>query len=202
MASFLSKLGGAFSLAGIRKIISDVGTLISDFTKTFTKISGVVDSVVHLFNSVKDEIAGFKNFKQDLRFKSRVVNLELAVQKTRDLILGIPASWRAVLDLISNIKSAIAKDIAAEEGAALTAVETAGLSEVVVGLGVIYQVANTVENVISDFQTIVDEISRLRKEIEKADSIFLQQGNKRKTLKLDDGSSIRVRTGKLHAGLT
>ena len=191
--SFISNLGGKLS-----HIISDVETVIKDFTNTFKKITGVVDSVVHLFNSVKEEIAGFKNFKQDLRFKSRVVNLELAIQKTRDLILGIPASWRAVLDLISNIKSAIAKDVAAEEGAAIIAVETAGLSEVVVGLSIIYQVASTVENVISDFQTIIDEISRFRKEIEKADSIFLQQDNKRKTLKLADGKSVRIRLGKLH----
>jgi hypothetical protein len=148
---------------------------------------------------VKDEIAGFKNFKQDLRFKSRVVNLEQAIQKTRDLILGIPASWRAVLDLFSQIKSAIQKDVVAEEGAAILAVETAGLSEVVVGITVIYQVASFVESVISDFQTIVDEIGRLRREIEKLDTIFLSQSNKRKTLKLADGGSIKVRVGKLHA---
>ena len=192
-------MASIFSLAGIRKIIADLGTLFTDFKNTFTKITGVVDSVVHLFNSVKEEIAAFKNFKQDLRFKSRVVNLESAIQKTRDLILGIPASWRAILDLISNIKKAIAKDVAAEEGAAILAVETAGLSEVVVGLTIIYQVASTVENVISDFQTIVDEITRFRKEIEKLDTIFLSQSNKRKSLKLEDGSSIRVRVGKLHS---
>jgi len=198
MASFLSKLASSFSLEGLRKIASDVVTVIKDFTNTFKKITGVVDSVFHLIQSVKDEIAGFKNFKQDLRFKSRVVNLEQAITKTRDLILGIPATWHAVLDLFSKIKSAIAKDVAAEEGAAILAVETAGLSEVVVGLSVIYQVADFVETVISDFQTIVDEISRFRKEIEKLDTIFLSQSNKRKTLKLDDGSSIRVRVGKLH----
>jgi len=198
MASFFSRLKSSFSLEGIKKIVGDVVTVIADFKNTFTKITGVVDSVTHLFQSVKDEIAAFKNFKQDLRFKSRVVNLESAIQKTRDLILGVPAAWRAVLDLISQIKSTIQKDIVAEEGAAILAVETAGLSEVVVGLTIIYQVASTVEHVIADFQTIVDEITRFRKEIEKLDTIFLSQSNKRKYLKLASGKTIRVRLGKLH----
>jgi hypothetical protein len=199
MASFISKLTSSFSLAGIKKIVADVITVVQNFTKVFTKISGVVESVLHLIQSVKDEIEGFKNFRQDLRFKSRVVNLESAITKTRDLILGIPATWRAVLDLFSQIRSAIAKDVAAEEGAAILAVETAGLSEVVVGLTVVYQIASFVESVISDLQTIVDEISRFRKEIEKLDSIFLTQSNKRKRVKLEDGSTMLIRVGKLHA---
>ena len=120
MASFLSKLKSSFSLEGLRKIVADVVTVINDFKNVFTKITGVVDSVFHLIQSVKDEIAGFKNFRQDLRFKSRVVNLESAITKTRDLILGIPATWRAVLDLFSQIKSAIAKDVVVASEARLS----------------------------------------------------------------------------------
>jgi hypothetical protein len=198
MAGFLSKLTGTFSIAGLKKIFADLVTVVHDFTTVFTKITSVIGDVTHLIQSVKDEIAGFKNFRQDLRLKSRVVNLESAIQKTKDLILGIPASWRAIVDLISQIKSAIARDVAAEEGAGILAVETAGLSEVVVGVAIIYQVASFVESVISDFQTIVDEITRLRKEIEKLDTIFLSQSNKRKNLRLADGSSIRIRVGNLH----
>jgi hypothetical protein len=199
MASFFSKLTSSFSVAGIKKIFADVVTVINDFTTVFTKITGIVGSVETLVQAVKDEVAGFKNFRQDLRIKSRVINLETAIQRTRDLILGIPASWRAVVDLFSQIKSAIGKDVAAEEGAAILAVETAGLSEVVVGISILYQVASFVESVISDLQTIVDEVKRLRLEIEKLDTIFLSQSNKRKSLKLADGSTIRIRTGgKLH----
>jgi hypothetical protein len=199
MASFFSKITSSFSVAGIKKIFADVVTVIGDFTTVFTKITGIVGSVETLVQAVKDEVAGFKNFRQDLRIKSRVINLETAIQRTRELILGIPASWRAVIDLFSQIKSAIGKDVAAEEGAAILAVETAGLSEVVVGISVLYQVASFVESVISDLQTIVDEVKRLRLEIEKLDTIFLSQSNKRKSLKLADGSTIRIRTGgKLH----
>jgi hypothetical protein len=103
-----------------------------------------------------------------------------------------------VLDIFSQVRKAVQKDIAAEEGAALLAVETAGLSEVAVGIGILYQVLSFVADIIQDLQTIVDELKRLRLEIEKLDTVFLQQDNKRKRIKLASGKRIRVRIGALH----
>jgi len=196
--SFLSSIKGAFSLEKIKTIISDLGKVAKNVTTVFTKAKDIFSNVQQLFDTVKGEIDGWKNFKQAIGFKSRVVNLESAIKKTRDLIQGIPDSWHAILDLIGQIKSAFAKDVAGEEVAALLAVETAGLSELVEVLTVIYQVLSFVESIISDFQTVIDELKRLRLEVEKLDTIFLSQSNKRKTLKLDDGSSIKIRIGKLH----
>ena len=194
MASgIFSKIGSFFKTAG-----KDLVSLVKNIITTFTKIKDLFGQVQTLIQSAKDEIDGWKHFKEDIRLKSRVVNLESAFTKTRDLVQGIPASWHAVLDLFSQIKSALAKDVAEEEGAALLAVETAGLSEVAVAIAIIYQVASFVESVVSDLQTILDEAKRLRLEVEKLDTVFLQQDNKRKTLKLDDGKSIKVRIGKLH----
>jgi conjugal transfer/entry exclusion protein len=191
---------GIFSNIGsfFKHAAGDVVNLVKNIITTFTKIKDLFKQVQTLIQSGKDEVDGWKHFKEDIRLKSRVVNLEMAFKKTRDLVEGIPASWHAVLDLFSQIKSALAKDVAEEEGAALLAVETAGLSEVAVAIAIIYQVASFVESVVSDLQTILDEAKRLRLEVEKLDSVFLQQGNKRKTLKLEDGSTIKVRTGKLH----
>jgi len=188
-----SNIGSFFKHAG-----GDLVNLVKNIITTFTKVKDLFKQVQTLIQSGKDEIDGWKHFKEDIRLKSRVVNLEMAFKKTRDLVEGVPASWRAVIDLFSQIKSALAKDVAAEEGAALLAVETAGLSEVAVAISIIYQVLSFVESVVSDLQTILDEAKRLRLEVEKLDSVFLQQGNKRKTLKLENGSTIKVRTGKLH----
>jgi len=201
--SFLSNLRSSFSLSNIKQnfltILKDLGSVAKNVFTVFTKAKDIFKNVQHLFDSGKAEVDGWKNFKQDIRLKSRVVNLESAIQKTRDLIQGIPDSWHAVLDVISEIKSAFAKDVAGEEVAALLAVETAGLSEVVAVLTVIFQVLSFVEGIIADLQTIVDEIRRLRLEIEKLDTIFLSQSNKRKLLKLADGSTIKIRVGQLHS---
>jgi hypothetical protein len=189
---------GSFSVERFKQILGDLGKVFTNFKRTYEKFTGVFTAAHKLFDTVVSEIAGWKNFKQDLRLKQRVINLETAIQKTRDLIQGIPASWHAVVDLFSQIKSAIARDVVEEEGAALLAVETAGLSEIVVGLTIIYQVLSFVTSTIDDLQTIVDEVMRFRLEIEKLDTIFLSQSNKRKTLKLADGKTIRIRLGKLH----
>ena len=183
----------------LKGALADVVKLFKNITTTFQKATTLVGDTTHLVESVKDEIAGWKNFKQDIRLKSRVINLEEAIQKTRDLIEGIPASWRAVLDLFSQIRKAIQKDLAAEEGAALLAVETAGLSEVATAVAILYQILSFATDVIGDLQTIMDELKRLRLEVEKLDTVFLQQGNKRKYLKLADGKTIRIRVGHLHS---
>jgi len=192
-AGFFSKVGSFFKTAG-----KDVVNLVKNIITVFTKVKDLFSQVTTLVQSGKDEIDGWKHFKEDIRLKSRVVNLETAFQKTRDLVEGIPASWHAVLDLFSQIKSALAKDVAEEEGAALLAVETAGLSEVAVAIAIIYQVLSFVESVVSDLQTILDEAKRLRLEVEKLDTVFLQQDNKRKVVKLAGGKTIKIRLGKLH----
>lgn len=203
VSDFLSFLGQQLTLENLASVLKgalkDAVSLFKNILTTFKKATTLVSDASRLFDSVKGEIDGWKNFKQDIRLKSRVINLEKALKKTRDLIEGIPASWRAVLDLFSQIKKAVAKDVAAEEGAALLAVETAGLSEVATAVAILYQVLSFATDTVSDLQTIIDELKRLRLEVEKLDTIFLQQDNKRKNLKLADGSVIRVRVGKLHA---
>ncbi len=202
VSDFLSYLGEQLTLENLVKVLKgalkDAVSLFKNILTTFQKATTLVSDASHLFDSVVGEIDGWKHFKQDLRLKSRVINLEKAIQKTKDLIEGIPASWRAVLDLFSQIKKAVAKDVAAEEGAALLAVETAGLSEVATAVAILYQVLSFATDTIADLQTIVDELKRLRLEVEKLDTIFLQQDNKRKNLKLANGKVIRIRVGRLH----
>src|SRR5215467_13278415 len=69
--------------------------------------TGTFSAGLHLFQSFESEIEAWKNFKEDIRLKSRVVNLEKAIQKTKELLAGLFAAWRAVLDLIKNITTKI-----------------------------------------------------------------------------------------------
>jgi hypothetical protein len=195
------KVSDTFSFENLEKIGGDAVKLFKNVKTTFNRLTGVIGAGQHLIDTVKGEVDAWRNFKEDIRIKSRVINLESAIRKTRELILGIPASWRAVLDVISQIRKAIQKDIVAEEGAALLAIETAGLSEVAVGVGILYQVLSFFADVIQDLQTIVDELQRLRLEVEKLDTVFLQQDNKRKSFKLANGKRIRVRIGRLHSAV-
>jgi hypothetical protein len=196
--SIFHKVSDTFSFENLEKIASDSVKLFKNVKQTFLHLTGVISAGQTLIDTVKGEVFAWQHFKEDIRIKQRVVNLESAIRKTRELVLGIPESWHAALDLIAQIRKSIQKDIVAEEGAALLAIETAGLSEVAVGIAILYQVLSFFADVIQDLQTIVDELKRLRLEVEKLDTIFLQQDNRRKNLKLKDGRRVRIRVGHLH----
>ena len=173
----------------LKKLLDLGQKLIQHFT-------GVFDAGVHLFESFQSEVQAFKNFREDFRLKSRVINIERAITKIRDLIQGLFDAWRSIVRLFKGLSFKLEAGGAAEVAEAATGI---GLPIAVVNaLVLIVEVLDTVRNIIDSFQTVIDEITRLREFIETGDTIFLQQRNKRKVLRLADGSSIKIRVGKLH----
>jgi len=208
-----------FDLSGIvdtfRSFLGPLAKLFDSLKQGYTHLTNIFSSAEKLRDTVLSEIEAWKNFKQDLRFKQRVVNLETAYQKTRDLIEGIPASWNAIKDIVSEFKKQLSggeTNPVEDAEAAAEDLEAGGIKqflqrfpklakgfEKVLGvLALVVQALEAISNTIDDLQTIVDELKRIRLEIEKLDTIFLSQSNKRKRLKLEDGRTINVRVGKLH----
>jgi hypothetical protein len=199
----------------LKIFLGPLGKLWDKIVGAWNHITHIVQATEKLVDTIKDEISAWKNFRQDIRFKSRVVQLESAFTKTRDLIEGIPESWRAILDLIKQFRESIATEQAPqpeefaadiEEGGSKTITEIfpklGKLAEKALGfVSIIVTALEQIANAIDDLQTIVDELKRIRLEIEKLDTIFLQQGNKRQTLKLADGKTIRIRVGRLHSAV-
>jgi hypothetical protein len=202
-------------LTRIRQSLGPLGKLWDKTVEAYNHVVGVIGKTDQLAETIKSEIEAWKNFKQDIRLKQRVVNLEIAIEKTTQLIQGIPDSWHAILDLVKNIKGKIAgvpEPVAGEVEAIESEFETGGVANLLKrfpalakfftkALGFVTILVDALESIadaIDDLQTIVDETQRIRLEIEKLDTIFLQQNNKRKTLKLASGKTIRIRVGSLH----
>jgi hypothetical protein len=207
----LFNLAGIFSAA--QTLFTGLSQLATKIKDSFTRIFSVFSDAQKLVDTVLSEIEAWKNFKQDLRFSSRVINLEAAIAKTKDLIQGIPDSWNAIKDLVKEFKSQLeTSEPAAEAAETAEEVETGGLKQLasdfpklakglekILGvLAVITGALEAVSKVIADLQTIVDELKRIRLEIEKLDTIFLSQSNKRKVVHLEDGSTMKIRVGRLH----
>jgi hypothetical protein len=208
----------AFGLSGIfsfiHNLLGPVGQLFDKIGQAYTHLTNVFSSAQKLVTSITDEVNAWRNFKQDIRFAQRVVNLESAINKTRDLIEGIPNAYRSIVDAVKQIKSQIGGtgSPTAEAESAVEDLEAGGFKtlferfpalargfeRVLGGIAILVQALEAIVSVIDDIQTVVDEIKRLRLEIEKLDTIFLQQGNKRKTLFLANGKKIKIRLGKLH----
>ena len=201
-------------LARIQTFFGPLGKLFDSLKQSYDKLINVFGSGQKLVQSIVAEVNAWRNFKQDIRIKQRVVQIERAVTKTRDLIAGIPAAWRSIVDIVKQFKETLTQETSPideaeaatadiESGGIKTIIEkfpalAKGLEKVLGALALVLQALETIASVIDDIQTVVDEITRLREEIEKLDTIFLPQSNKRKTLKLADGSTIRIRVGKLH----
>jgi methyl-accepting chemotaxis protein len=205
-----------------------VDKLFSLLPKSLQKIvTGVVDSIRHiatiftrldsLFDSIKSEILAWRTFREDVKFKSRVISLPKAYEQTKDFIQSLGDTWKAIVDLIRQFKDKLGEDPAAEAESVASDIESGGVEGGAEGLlakfpklakgleklaGVVVLVTGALESIssaIDDLQAIVDEVTRIREEIENADSIFLSQKNLRRTVKLADGGSIKIRVGSLHS---
>lgn len=212
MALFGIDFGSLFS--SVKQFLGPLGQIWDKLGETFTHLKTVGERATQLKDSIVEEIDGWRNFKQDIRLRQRVVQIESAIEKTRALVEGIPAAWRSILDLIKQAKETLNVQNPVEEAQAATEeIETGGLKtlltrfpalaraceRVLAFLGILINALETISNVVDDFQTIVDEMKRLRLEFEKLDTVFLSQSNKRRRLKLADGSTIRIRVGHLHS---
>ena len=92
---------------GLDSILSAVRNFLGPFAQLFDHLKNAYDQLVNIFgsaekltNSIVAEISAWRNFKQDVRFRQRVVQIESAIEKTRALIEGIPAAWRSIVDLV------------------------------------------------------------------------------------------------------
>jgi hypothetical protein len=190
-----------------------LGKLVTKVQDFISHVGSIFTDLNTLWDSVQGEIDAWKNFKEDIRVKSRVINIPKAVEKTKALVVGLSDAWHAILDIIKNFKEKLGTDAKAEAEEAASDLEEGGaeglikripklakgLEKLLGVLTLIVDALASIVEVIADLQTIVDELKRIREEIETAESIFLQQKNPRKTVKLKDGGSIRLRLGNLHS---
>jgi hypothetical protein len=173
----------------LQKLLDLAQKIIEHFT-------GVFSAAVNLFNSAQSEFEAWKHFKEDIRFKQRVIVVEQALKKTKAFIDELINAWKEILSLIKNAGVKLETGGAAEVAEAATGI---GLPIAIVNaIVLIVEVLDTVRNLIDTAQDIVNVIRDVR-EFLQGDFLFLSQKNPRKVLQLEDGSSIKVRIGKLHA---
>jgi hypothetical protein len=163
--------------------------------KIIEHFTGVFQAAVDLFNTAEAEFAAWKRFKEDIRFRQRVIQVERALQKAQEFFSAIVSAWKEILSLIKSAGVKLETGGAAEVAEAATGI---GLPIAIVNaIVIIVEVLDTVRNLIDTAQNIVTVVTDLRELIE-GDLLFLQQHNPRKIEKLADGTTIKIRVGKLH----
>jgi hypothetical protein len=173
----------------LRKLMDLGKKIIEHFT-------GVFKAGVDLFNSAQSEFEAWKHFKEDIRFKQRVIVVEQALKKVKQFTDELISAWKEILSLIKNAGVKLETGGVAEIAEAATGI---GLPIAIVNaIVLIVEILDTVRNLIDTAQNIVNVVKDVR-EFLQGDFLFLQQRNTRKVLKLESGGSIKIRVGNLHS---
>jgi hypothetical protein len=164
--------------------------------KIIEHFTGVFQAGVDLFNSAQSEFDSWKHFKEDVRFKQRVIVVEQALKKVKQFTDELISAWKEILSLIKSAGVKLETGGAAEIAEAATGI---GLPIAIVNaIVIVVEVLDTIRNLIDTAQNIVNVIKDVR-EFLQGDFLFLQQRNTRKVLKLESGGSIKIRVGNLHS---
>jgi hypothetical protein len=199
----------------VKRWLGPFGKLIDHVIEGYKHLLNIGKTLVDLRDEIVGEIKAWQSFKEDIHFRTRVISLPIAVEQTRNFIEGFATAWHAIIDLFKDIQRTIkgapepedlAKDVESAvsspdsaEGLAKLFPKLAKLGERVLGaVLIIVQGLEGLSDALDDFKKIVDQAKAVREEIETGATVFLKQSNRRKTVRLDDGTTMKIRVGKLH----
>lgn len=187
----------------------------------FTAIIEVIPETIDLVNLIISEVFEWKNFKQGISFGSGVVNLQSTKDHIQELLDEIVTAWNSAKDLFTSgfklpLRGVQEAADACEE--VVTAFEDFfgkfGLTEFLQRLGptlekaggkvfevlaLVQAVAEEALKVVREIRSIVDAAKDIRETFQKGKGLFLKQTNPRRTLRLSEGGSIKIRVGNLHS---
>ena len=206
LGSILDRIKRALGPFG--KLIDLVKRLFTGFRDTFTKGVQLGTDIVTEFNE-------WKNFKEAIPVRTGVINLPRAIEKSQELLDQIKSAWASIVDLAKQLQKQAqgqtespteeaeqaVKDI--ESSGVKTLLEkfpklARGLEKLLGFVAIIVGALESIQSAIDDLSNILAAVRGIREEIETGSTIFLSQKNPRKTVTLDDGSTLKIRVGNLH----
>ena len=208
----------------LEPLISAVKSALGPFGKAFDIIAHFWKNLqltwtkaLALTRLVRDEIEAWKTFKEAVPFRTGVISIPAAIEKTQDLIREVLLAWHAIVNLANQIRSKFeemgASDPAADAREAIADIEKSGFRDILskfpqllkgaerllVWLGVIVEWVGLFQELTDDFTEIVRAEKAIREEVETGSTVFLSQANRRKVVTLEDGTKMKIRLGNLHA---
>jgi len=200
----------------IKRALGPFGKAIDLISKFFTGFRDSFNKGLALSQTIITEINEWRNFRENIHVKQRVISIPTAIEKSQELLDQIKAAWFAIVDLAQQIKKQAqgqTEDPTAEAEEAVQDIESSGVKtflekfpklakglEKLLGfLAVAVGVLESIQSAIDDLTNIVAAIRGIREEIETGATVFLQQSNPRKTVRLEDGTTMKIRIGNLHS---
>ena len=198
----------------VKKIFEPFGKAFNLVGRFWTQLTTIVSRAQSLVELVISEVSEWRNFRENIAFRTKLVSLPAAVDHVQDFIAEVRAAWSAVVELVQQLKGKFETTgnptEEAEEAIAdiqnsgfKTIIEKfpklfKGLEKLLGALAILLDAFEAISVGIDDLTTIVNALRDLRVDVESGGPLFLQQSNRRKSIRLKEGGSIRVRIGNLH----
>jgi hypothetical protein len=199
----------------LKQVFAPFGKLIDFVSHFWTSITGLGGKIRDLINLVVSEVNEWKNFKENIAFRTRVINVKSAIEHVQEFIQQIADAWRAIQELVQQLKSKfeVTGDPAQEAREAIDDIEKSGfrtifekfpkllkgLEKVLGFVAIILDAIESIVVAVDDLTTIVNALKTLREDIETGGPLFLKQSNTRRTVTLEDGTKMKIRVGSLHS---
>ncbi len=187
-------------LAELKTVLSVIGTFVSTFFTVFDNIEGDIvgirDDFVTTRANVELEISKLRNFQFDVKWKTRVINVPIAIEQIKDLIDEI---FHQVIDKLKAIEGPVEtmiislKTIKTATGPA-PGEQPSGLTKVAASVRAIEGGIANVRTAMDAARDVTSLFIDITQRLEGLDDFFLQQGNSRK--RVTEKSTVRI--GKLH----
>jgi len=173
----------------VTKSVVDVSAVLSD-------LQGIHDDWEELKANLQLEVDKLKNFQFDVRWKTRVINVPIAIDQIRDLIdeifhqliAKVDEVLAPIKDLSGEIQELARKQSTSEE-------QVTALAKVEGGIGFVQIAIHDTRQAMDSVKDLSELFLDITNRIETGSDLFLQQGNPRVRLK----GTISAREGKLHA---
>lgn len=198
----------------IKAALGPFGKLFDLLGRFWSNITNLKANVSTLVSTIVGEISAWRDFKESIAYKNKVINLKSARESVGDFIEQLKQAWLSVKALIEDIKGKFETTGNPTEEAeqAIKDIEASGFRDILAKfpklikgaekvLGFVAIVADALESIIdavADLQQIADTCREIREEIQFGKAFFLQQGNSRRTVNLVDGGKMKIRLGNLH----
>jgi len=195
----------------IRTVILQLRTAIDTLTHVFDTCQGILDDSVGIWTELK-------NFELKPHWHTRALSVPDAIDNVKDLAEVPGKIFIAVKDLWSRLKSKVATPSQQAADEAVAAIEEAGtvegflirvfprlarligkaIAKILAIVGFVVEGLIDASNALADIRTLVGQFRVAIESLNHLDAVFLRQNKKRKTLRLEDGSTIRIRIPRRH----
>jgi hypothetical protein len=177
-------------------------SFLDDILGLVSGVSGITDQVFTtiqdgelLVENIRAEVLNIKNFKINPAFRTRVINASQAIEQVHNTATSIGTqisdAFHSFTTAIRGIRATASLEAEADPGHKSAGVLRAisQIKEVIIELDLLFK----------SLDSLVDAIRQVGDQLESFDALFLPQSNLRRSEKLADGGSIKIRVGSLHS---